>query len=405
MVDNIIAQIPEIWPHFDPLGKPHIIPAKGIFEEPVVNLCINSTWVGHLSGMIERLIYLDAWEGTDDEKYAAINQVYKLLGAMGREENIGGCNMTCCCTQVLRRINAGGVYQESTDGGTTWHDAQQNDPRQPGIMLPPQIGSDAHDTRCKAANSIVAFLEAAQANLAGQLATDTTIAAITTIITGILLLLGIVTGGFSLVLLTAMSLSVLGLSSAAFAAEFDEGKWQALTCSAYCHIGDDGTMTAEGFAAFRGEVQADMGGVSIGASWLGGLIDAAGAAGMNNAAALPSANSRDCNACACACLAGWTAGAGFSDFTIDDDHIVLQVDHDGGDGRFYGNVARSGNADCCVCNDPSFDSGGAGYQAQIKECGSDDFTFPLFGVGEGNTNCWLVQIRCTEVSVFRFRPQ
>jgi len=404
MVDNIIAQIPEIWPHFDPLGKPHIIPAKGIFEEPVVNLCINSTWVGHLSGMIERLIYLDAWEGTDDEKYAAINQVYKLLGAMGREENIGGCNMGCCYDVVAHRVTTDGAMEISIDGGATWAPDPQ-DPRLTVTQLPAPVPSGVSNTKCDAASNGKQHLEDMILGASTALGSAVTVIELVTDLLLLLLAALFLPEALPVLipLLFTVSTALFSLGKTAFDAYWTSDEKDKILCALYCYISEDGTFDATSFDQVKSKLTADLTS-SPAKDWFIQQLVVMGVNGLNNFCAYGSAANSDCSTCACGCVAGWVDGEGYAGIAVDGEYIVMQVDALGGDGKYYGQVTRSGNSDCCVCNNPSFDSGGAGYQAQIKECGSDDFTFPLFGVGEGNTNCWLVQIRCTEVSVFRFKP-
>jgi len=84
---------PENSGRFDPLGvHPHTIPTPGIFDSPVVKVCINAEWASHLTGMMERLIYLDAWAGTESERYAAIDNIVKIISEFDNAENQGDCN-------------------------------------------------------------------------------------------------------------------------------------------------------------------------------------------------------------------------------------------------------------------------------------------------------------------------
>jgi hypothetical protein len=296
---------PELMPHYDPLGvHPHDIPVPGVFDEPVVQVCINSKWASHLTAGIERFLYRDAWRGTEEEIDAAIESVRKVLVALDKAE--GKCTMSCCCNEPppLTRITEDGVFQSSSDGGTTWVDDPARDPRNQATSLPPQDVAPG-DARCAAANSAVAFFEAAQAKMSSELGTDVQISAIITIITGILLLLGIVTGGASLILLTAIGLAVLGLTAEQFNADFDETKWQALTCVFACNMDTKGRV----YPAHLVEIMHGAGDVfgtgTAGGKWLLGLLQAMGEAGINNAAAIPSANTRSCDDCGCSTVWEW----------------------------------------------------------------------------------------------------
>jgi hypothetical protein len=161
---------------------------------------------------------------------------------------------------------------------------------------------------------------------------------------------------------------------------------------------ETGQFDHDGYQSALGQMETDIADETANGFFIG-VTKGLGQSGLNSLAGLGMDAGLDCT---CGCVAGWVNGTGFDGIAVDGDFIVIQVTHDGGDGRFYGQAARSGNTDCCVCLDGSFDSGGAAFQAQIKECGSDDFTFPLFT--GGGVNSWLVQIRSTEPSVYRFRP-
>jgi microcystin-dependent protein len=82
---------PELKKPYDTLGNhPHAIPSAGIFDEPTVKTCINAEWLSHLTGMIERLDYDDAWQGTEQEIYDAREAVRKIIAAFDTAEQ-GRC--------------------------------------------------------------------------------------------------------------------------------------------------------------------------------------------------------------------------------------------------------------------------------------------------------------------------
>lgn len=67
---------------YDTREIPAPIPSAGIFDSPTVVLCVNVEWVSHLDGLLERLLWADAWIGTDEEIEDAIQEVHKLLVAL-----------------------------------------------------------------------------------------------------------------------------------------------------------------------------------------------------------------------------------------------------------------------------------------------------------------------------------
>lgn len=68
-------------PFFDP--RPEMpAPDVGIFAKPRCWVCVNRQWVAHLAGVLDRLTYTDAWEGTDEEIAWAIGQIECLIAAL-----------------------------------------------------------------------------------------------------------------------------------------------------------------------------------------------------------------------------------------------------------------------------------------------------------------------------------
>lgn len=64
------------------------VPSAGIFDSPTVVVCINSEWVSHIDGAIQKLLNQAYWDGDDDQTYAATQEVQKLLVALAQ---IGTC--------------------------------------------------------------------------------------------------------------------------------------------------------------------------------------------------------------------------------------------------------------------------------------------------------------------------
>jgi len=94
---------PELTPHYDPRGiHPHDIPTPGVFDEPTVKTCINEKWLSHLTGMMERMLYEDAWSGTEQEVYDAIESVRKIIAAFDDAANQGVCDVVAFIVGELR---------------------------------------------------------------------------------------------------------------------------------------------------------------------------------------------------------------------------------------------------------------------------------------------------------------
>jgi len=311
----------------------------------------------------------------------------------------------CCGDNPLFRFDVDGTFQESFDGGDTWQDAPQQDPRNQIPVFPPPAGDDGAAKRCSAANSIVAFYQAKVADVQAGKDAEKDAAAMAAIILGFLLVLGVFTAPWLMPALgVAVGAIVSGLSAAAWAASFTEDDYGRLICAFYEHMGADGQFTHDGFQAALGQMETDIEDENANAFFVG-VTKGLGQSGLNTLAGLGMDAGLDC---VCGCVAGWTfvhnpGSSSTGSLVVDGDWLVLTTDDVNTDGKYYVEAIRSGNSDCCVCIEKSIDSGGAGYAAAVKLCGSDDWSFPLFAVGDG-TDCWDFQLKFTEPTVIRVRP-
>lgn len=74
---------PELLSPFDVRHVPLPPPEVGIFDTPLVCVRINTEWMSHISGMIERLIYRDAWLGSDHDIDRAVGEIQQFFAALG----------------------------------------------------------------------------------------------------------------------------------------------------------------------------------------------------------------------------------------------------------------------------------------------------------------------------------
>lgn len=81
---------PEVLRPYDVRFRPFDVPSPGVFDSPVICLKVNGSWASHVDGVLERLLYRDAWTGNDSEIERAIREVRKLLAALGA----GDCSIS-----------------------------------------------------------------------------------------------------------------------------------------------------------------------------------------------------------------------------------------------------------------------------------------------------------------------
>jgi hypothetical protein len=145
---------------------------------------------------------------------------------------------------VLTRIDGDGNWQISTDGGVTWVDAPGQDPRLATPISPPVAGADGDTKRCEAANSIVSYFKELAQNIHDAKESGASLSAFTAIITGLLLILGLISGGWLLVVLGALiPLLWHGVDLATWDAAINDDMWQKFICAIYPFINADASVT------------------------------------------------------------------------------------------------------------------------------------------------------------------
>jgi len=311
----------------------------------------------------------------------------------------------CCGDNPLTRFDGNGTFQESFDGGDTWQDSPQNDPRNVIPVYTPPTGDDGSGKRCSAANSIVAFYQAKVADVQAGKDAAKDEAAMAAIILGFLLVLGVCTGPWMLRALgAAVGAIIAGLSAEAWAAAFTETEYQKLLCAVYCNLLDTGQFDHEGFLAHLGQLEEDLGGTTAGDFFIG-VSKGLGQNGMNSLAGLGMDAGLDCGSCCPAsCVAGWTfipTPTGGS-MEIDGNALVVTTSDVNTDGKYYLLLERTGGChEGCGRNNSlqTIVSGGAGQQQQYiskDNCNPDDWTFNI-----NDTCIWRYAMKFNEPTVIR----
>ncbi len=337
---------PEVMPYYDPLGvHPHDIPDVGIFDEPRVYTCINARWLSHLTGMMERLLYLDAWKGTEAEKYSAIDKVTKIIAEFDKAEN-----MNCCCGQstlVLSRTTSTGDLEISSDGGTTWI-PDPSDPRKTVTAINP-LPAGIVNLRCQAAWNTRKLMEGAINAVAGVLDVTLTLLAIATAIAGVLaVLLFNPTQAYKLVpVVIQLAVSIAALSETDFLAAFTTTVYDDFQCLIYCNTDASGNVNVNNV---RSGLPSKFSGIALNGFSL--IITGIGDIGVNNMARTDAGTiAHDCASCACdGCdLSGWTIYNSTGVIVSQSSTEIVITPIDRGDGKYGIGIKSTSPNDCC-CN-------------------------------------------------------
>ncbi|GEM_PF-2026746 len=102
---------------YDTRINPLAPPSVGIFDEPTRPVCVNVEWIPHIDGLLERLVWEDAWLGDDVTIDFAIAQVRKLMIALALGNSCGSMTQQL---QVRQNGTSSCILESSIDGGQTW---------------------------------------------------------------------------------------------------------------------------------------------------------------------------------------------------------------------------------------------------------------------------------------------
>jgi len=184
------------------------------------------------------------------------------------------------------RYSAGcDCVQFTPDGGTTWIDQPESDPRtSDAYRLPPLTGSDI---QCRAAEGMTELIRS-MVNTRIEDITDAEMAGA---------ILGFVTfiPGFNVLyaILLAFVAFAFTIAREVLEAQFTGAVYEQIKCIFFCNIGTDGQMNAEQFAAAYEDMSALD---TIPQVWCEEVMNLVGYVGMSNAGVALSA-AADCDDC------------------------------------------------------------------------------------------------------------
>lgn len=245
----------------------------------------------------------------------------------------------------MSRISDTGVYQISDDGGLTWEDAPDLDPRNTSTVFPPLPGGIGDTTRCAAAENAAAQLENFIIDVSNKISAG---AAFLTFATAVIAIVAIwFSGGALAALVLPFASAAFALGAAGLSAAFDSTAYEAFKCCVATTIDTDGSYSD--ISGLLACVNEDMSGSSRDITVL--IVQMMGPVGITNWARTGSGTGDTCECGDCAATATyviwqydagpdvepswWTrTGGTVADTSVDfgppyaTSEIILQADHE-----------------------------------------------------------------------------
>lgn len=279
--------------------------------------------------------------------------------------------MSGCCPDDGRigRFGADGQWETSDDGGATWTDNPDADPRNDYIGAPPLSGTPSNALRCAAADNVREQMKTFRDDLADLLASGTTVLAI---IASIIALIGILVGlsgaGISIsVLLFGLASQLLSLTPAIVQAQLNDTVMDEFRCLVYCRMEQNGQLTYDGWVQLLADIASTFN--DFPETFFYSIVNGMGYIGVSNAGTIGAATASDCGDCQCdnSCAEKYqiyqnnpTYG---SIVEYGDNYIICQT----GDTGYLTLEAIDFN-DCCYVNAIEMLSGTGGGTA-FEQCG------------------------------------
>ncbi len=199
----------------------------------------------------------------------------------------------CCGGGYTTRINSDGAFQISYDGGATWTNAPDLDPRNNSTVFQPLPLAEGEVTRCAAAENIVAILDEMTSQLATQLTAGASLLEIVAVLLAMIAIF--LSGGALAPIITGFAGALIGFGGAAITAAFTSDVWDLVLCAIFENISDDGSISQSQLDDIYSDLDADLDGAAI--VILGDWFNALGPVGMTNAGRTGNSSGTGCEEC------------------------------------------------------------------------------------------------------------
>jgi len=205
----------------------------------------------------------------------------------------------CCDNNDLHRFSPDGVYQSSSDGGITWVDDPEDDPRNTYIGTPALPGAPGSAKKCAAADNVQSLFTQYRDNLISIVgATPTIIAIIAGILAFIAVLAGVSGVGVGIsVLFLSMAAEMIQIGGTGISGAITFTALQTFRCLVYCRMNADGELTYAAWKQLLVDIANEFDGFAE--TFFYQTINGMGYIGVNNAGTMGASTADDCGDCEC----------------------------------------------------------------------------------------------------------
>ncbi len=327
------------------------------------------TWISNFVGLLAQPTYWFNWQRDEARSGKVLAQYWTKLF-----DQIDWSLMSCCCPPPLIIINADGSISVSTDGGTTYHTDNNQDPRYTLPQFPPLPGSDGPDKKCAAANNIVRQMKDYVASNASSIGTYTTLASMAAQVIALAVLVFVDPAliPFLIGLAFELASALLATTSSAYNALFTDDGWSWVLCELYCKMTDDGQIPASQFVNIQADFDTHFSGNA--ALTFSSLLNVWQLPGLNRAAKMPTTDNLSCDSCCPNCADLWQLRDDFpGDFGIiiarDSTSVTIQTTIALGS-TYYIDINTGGVDDCCYMTSYEILASSASTGLAATLCGS-----------------------------------
>jgi len=318
-------------------------PIPSVIDPPRTCLCLeipdNDDWRRVVAGLIRELTQWFNYERTGDDSGARCADVWKDI-----YQKIDWGRMSCCCGEfdVIFQWTEDGVLQSSTDGGETWTDDPQDDPRNSSPIYPPVTGDPSDEKKCIAATSVRDLIKE---QVGDQLTDDMSRYTLNQLIHDWVTTYIQTSNPFQ-ALINIITNQVLALVIATLRPALTDDVYNKLMCCVLLHMNDDLSFDDAGWDAVRNCISTDITGIA--GVFLEHLIFLIGKVGLTNLARSQAATVGDCSSCFSTCSDNFHINSGVGvEVARNEDYIEVEAVFYAPYGFYTASIRTDDISTCC----------------------------------------------------------